>query len=102
MEGCRSKDEGQNRGEDEGDERVDAGMEAWMEIQIGVGVEERGMRTRVHMCQWGYGHYLTFLLPFSDPSGHSFTVQKSIPGTFCTFSINRRQTNNCVTVLVLF
>lgn len=24
-----------------------------------------------------YGHDLTFLLPFPDPSGHSFTVQKS-------------------------
>jgi len=32
-----------------------------------------------------YGHYLTFLLPFPDPSGQSFTLQKSIPGAFCTF-----------------
>ena len=48
----------------------------------------------------GYGHYLTFWLPFPDPSGHSFTVQKSIPGTFCTFQINCLQANVCMTVLV--
>ena len=47
----------------------------------------------------GYGHYLTFWLPFPDPSGLSFTVQKNIHGAFCTFSINCLQANFRVTVL---
>ena len=47
-----------------------------------------------------YGHYLTFFLPFSDPTGNSFTVQIGIPQAFCTFSKNRLQTNVSVTVLV--
>ena len=48
----------------------------------------------------GYGHYLTFLLPFPDPTGNSFTVQIGIPPAFCTFLINSLQTNVSVTVLV--
>ena len=48
----------------------------------------------------GYGHYLSFLLPFRNAQGLSFTVQKSIPCAFCTFSKNRLQTNVRVTDLV--
>ena len=57
------------------------------------------MHIYIYMTR-GYGHYLTFLLPFSDPTGNSFTVQIGIPQAFCTFSINSLQTNVSVTVLV--
>ena len=62
--------------------------------------------TDMHICvciyvyDKGLWSLFDFLLPLSDPTGISFTVQKSIPWTFCTFAINRLQTNVRVTVLV--
>ena len=75
-------------------------MGPFEEEEEGTGVTSDVVKVKGEHPTRGYGHYLTFLLPFSDTTGNSFTVQIGIPPAFCTFSINSLQTNVSVTVLV--